>query len=42
LFCIHAFGGTKPPSILIEGIAKDICEECDGLPIAIKVIGSAM
>jgi len=32
----------KPPSNVIEGIAKDICEECNGLPLVIKVMSSAM
>ncbi|KAG0598935.1 hypothetical protein M758_12G113500 [Ceratodon purpureus] len=43
LFCIHAFGTDTPifPKDL-EGLARDVCKECDCLPLALKVIGRAM
>ncbi|KAG0598934.1 hypothetical protein M758_12G113400 [Ceratodon purpureus] len=43
LFRIHAFGTDTPifPKDL-EGLARDVCKECDCLPLALKVIGRAM
>ncbi len=41
LFCVHAFGQCKiPPGI--EGLAHSVVEECQGLPLAVKVIGGVM
>jgi hypothetical protein len=43
LFCNHAFGTNGPPSNQeFQKLAKDVCNECKGLPLALKVIGSAM
>lgn len=45
LFCFHAFAGNDEHSTLpgaIEKIARDVCAECDRLPLALKVIGAAM
>ena len=43
LFCTHAFGTNGPPSNQeLMKLAKDVCNECKGLPLALKVIGSAM
>jgi len=43
LFCNHAFGTNGPPSNQeLKKLAKDVCIECKGLPLALKVIGSAM
>ncbi|CAK9254041.1 unnamed protein product, partial [Sphagnum jensenii] len=42
LFCVHAF---RPPSNVpceLEALAKCMAEECQGLPLALKVIGRAM
>ena len=42
LFSSHAFeGSTRPPTISKE-LARDVCNQCKGLPLALKVIGSAM
>jgi disease resistance protein RPS2 len=41
-FCVHAF---RPPSNVpceLEALAHSIAEECQGLPLALKVIGRAM
>ncbi|CAM6004168.1 unnamed protein product [Sphagnum balticum] len=38
LFCVHAFGQYNiPPGV--EGLAHSVVEECQGLPLALKVIG---
>lgn len=43
LFCFHAFVGNQhTPHVGIEKIARDVCAECDRLPLALKVIGAAM
>jgi disease resistance protein RPS2 len=42
LFCVHAF---RPPSNVpceIKALAQSMAEECQGLPLALKVIGRAM
>ncbi|CAM6015495.1 unnamed protein product, partial [Sphagnum balticum] len=42
LFCVHAF---RPPSNVpceLEALAQCMAEECQGLPLALKVIGRAM
>jgi disease resistance protein RPS2 len=42
LFCVHAF---KPPSNVpceLKALAQSMAEECQGLPLALKVIGGAM
>ncbi|GLJ28849.1 hypothetical protein SUGI_0568490 [Cryptomeria japonica] len=44
LFSSHAFphnDGVMPMSI-DKGIARRVCKECGGLPLAIKVVGQAM
>ncbi|GLJ28459.1 hypothetical protein SUGI_0559870 [Cryptomeria japonica] len=44
LFSFHAFqhnDGILPMGI-DQGIAKHVCKECGGLPLALKVIGQAM
>jgi disease resistance protein RPS2 len=41
LFCVHAFGQYNiPPGV--EGLAQLVVEECQGLPLALKVIGRVM
>jgi ElaB/YqjD/DUF883 family membrane-anchored ribosome-binding protein len=41
LFCVHAFGQyTIPPGV--EALAHLVVEECQGLPLALKVIGGVM
>ncbi|CAK9879678.1 unnamed protein product [Sphagnum jensenii] len=41
LFCVHAFGQYNiPPGV--EGLAHSVVEECQGLPLALKVIGGVM
>ena len=43
LFCTHAFGTNGFPSNQeLMKLAKDVCNECKGLPLALKVIGSSM
>ncbi len=42
LFCVHAF---RPPSNVpceLEALAQSMAEECQGLPLVLKVIGRAM
>jgi len=42
LFCMHAF---RPPSNVpceLDALAQSMAEECQGLPLALKVIGTAM
>jgi disease resistance protein RPS2 len=42
LFCVHAF---RPPSNVpceLKALAQSMAEECQGLPLALKVIGRAM
>jgi hypothetical protein len=41
LFCVHAFGQHNiPPGV--EGLAHSIVDQCQGLPLALKVIGGVM
>ncbi|KAG0568850.1 hypothetical protein KC19_6G049200 [Ceratodon purpureus] len=42
LFSAHAFSEGSPPSTISQELAKKVCKECKGLPLALKVIGSAM
>ena len=42
LFCNHAFGTSILPGGQLENVAREICEECKGLPLAVEVIGSAL
>ncbi|KAG0568851.1 hypothetical protein KC19_6G049300 [Ceratodon purpureus] len=42
LFSAHAFSEGSPPSTINQELAKEVCKECKGLPLALKVIGSAM
>jgi len=42
LFCEHAFKGVSKVPHELEGVAKRVAEECQGLPLALKVIGGAM
>ncbi len=42
LFCVHAF---RPPSDVpfeLQAVAQCMAEECQGLPLALKVVGGAM
>jgi hypothetical protein len=42
LFCVHAF---RPPSDVpfeLQALAQCMAEECQGLPLALKVVGGAM
>jgi hypothetical protein len=41
LFCVHAFGQYNiPPGV--EGLARSVVQQCQGLPLALKVIGGVM
>ncbi|KAG0612983.1 hypothetical protein M758_6G067500 [Ceratodon purpureus] len=42
LFSAHAFSEGTLPSTICEELAREVCKECKGLPLALKVIGSAM
>ncbi|KAG0612690.1 hypothetical protein M758_6G046000 [Ceratodon purpureus] len=42
LFSAHVFSEGSPPSNISEELAKEVCKECKGLPLALKVIGSVM
>jgi hypothetical protein len=42
LFCSYACGSETSLAAIPEKLARDVCEECQGLPLALKVIGSAM
>jgi hypothetical protein len=41
LFCVHAFGQYNIPAG-VEALAHLVVEECQGLPLALKVIGGVM
>jgi len=42
LFCVHAFGEPSNVPSEVEVFAQSVAEECQGLPLALKVIGRAM
>ncbi|GBG83306.1 hypothetical protein CBR_g37018 [Chara braunii] len=41
LFCHFAFGRQVPPPDL-EDVARRVCKQCDGLPLALKVVASSI
>jgi hypothetical protein len=42
LFCMHAFRAPSNVPCELEALAQSMAEECQGLPVAQKVIGTAM
>ncbi|GLJ34610.1 hypothetical protein SUGI_0696100 [Cryptomeria japonica] len=42
LLCFWAFGQTSIPSTIDANLVKEVQEECGGLPLALKVIGSSL
>jgi len=42
LFCVHAFRSPFNVPCELEALARCMAEECQGLPLALKVIGGAM
>lgn len=42
LFCTHAFGLSLNVPCELKALVHYMVEECDGLPLALKVIGGAM
>jgi disease resistance protein RPS2 len=42
LFCVHAFRHLSHVPYELEELAQSVAEECQGLPLALKVIGTAM
>jgi hypothetical protein len=42
LFCAHAFKRLSNVPSELEAVARLVAEECQGLPLALKVIGGAM
>jgi Leucine-rich repeat (LRR) protein len=42
LFCMHAFRAPSNLPCELEVLAQSMAEECQGLPLALKVIGRAM
>ncbi len=42
LFCVHAFRAPSNVPRQLKLLAQSMAEECQGLPLALKVIGSAM
>ncbi|CAM6053787.1 unnamed protein product, partial [Sphagnum tenellum] len=42
LFCMHAFGAPSNVPRDLQALAQCMAEECQGLPLALKVIGRAM
>jgi len=42
LFCMHAFRAPSNVPCELEALAQSMAEECQGLPLALKVIGRAM
>eukprot|EP00803_Ostreobium_quekettii_P002893 evm.model.scf_898EXC.1 EVM.evm.TU.scf_898EXC.1 scf_898EXC:999-25322(+) len=41
LFCYNAFGSTKAPGHM-QGLVKQVVDECGGLPLALEVTGAAV
>jgi hypothetical protein len=41
LFCMHAFRAPSNFPCKLEALAQSMAEECQGLPLALKVIGRA-
>jgi disease resistance protein RPS2 len=42
LFCVHAFRAPSNIPCELKALAQSMAEECQGLPLALKVIGGAM
>ncbi|KAH8936860.1 hypothetical protein BDL97_17G107600 [Sphagnum fallax] len=42
LFCVHAFRSPSNVPSELKELAQSMAEECEGLPLALKVIGRAM
>jgi Leucine-rich repeat (LRR) protein len=42
LFCVHAFRSPSNFPSELKALAQSMAEECQGLPLALKVIGEAM
>jgi hypothetical protein len=42
LFCVHAFRAPSNVPCELKALAQSMAEECQGLPLALKVIGRAM
>ncbi|CAM6013287.1 unnamed protein product, partial [Sphagnum balticum] len=42
LFCVHAFRQSSNVPFELEALAQCMAEECQGLPLALKVVGGAM
>jgi len=42
LFCVHAFRSPSNVPCELEALAQSMAEECQGFPLALKVIGRAM
>ncbi len=42
LFCMHAFRAPSNVPCKLKALAQSMAEECQGLPLALKVIGRAM
>jgi len=42
LFCVHAFGAPSNVPCDLKALAQCVAEECQGLALALKVIGRAM
>jgi hypothetical protein len=42
LFCVHAFGAASGVPSELKALAQSVAEECQGLPLALKVIGGTM
>ncbi|GLJ19822.1 hypothetical protein SUGI_0359180 [Cryptomeria japonica] len=42
LFCYWAFGQTSIPSDIDINLVKEVQAKCDGLPLALKMVGSSM
>jgi len=42
LFCVHAFRSPSNVPCELKALAESMVEECQGLPLALKVIGRAM